>query len=294
VRTDNNESAPIKSSADFRARIETSIRNRTDSLLSSFRTILKGSEGWESASPTDEEQFLDQIDEAQAQFDRRNPLNKERSHTDFIETVFKPMTFDKYRFATNKLEYAAQDAHVDLVGWPFLIFPSTRRELLSQTSEGIEVLISTTDFANQDISDFWRLNESGLFYKRELTPTINMPPASTSAPRVLWQFAEAIYCLNRLYQRLLSDSDLITLSVTIHRTRGRALVWQEKGFHYSTYQANRPQIEVRATHSLTEWRASLEDHAVELSREVFRCFQLENPDETMMRTQIRNILQRRL
>ena len=27
--------------------------------------------------------------------------------------------------------------------------------------------------------------------------------------RVSWQFAGAIYCLNRLYQRLLSDSDLV-------------------------------------------------------------------------------------
>jgi hypothetical protein len=208
--------------------------------------------------------------------------------------VFEPTAFDQYRFATNRLESAAQHAHVDFVGWPFLFFPSTRIELLSRTDDGIELLISTTDFANQDILDFWRLNESGLFYKRELTPTMNTPPATTSAPRVLWQFAEAIYCLNRLYERLLSDSDLVTLSVTIHGTRGRTLVWQEKGFYHRGYQASRSQIRVRATHSLIEWRAGLEDHTVELSREVFRCFQLEDPDEGMMRTQIRNILQRRL
>jgi hypothetical protein len=293
VRTDNNESAPIKSSTDFRALIETSIRNRADSLLSSFRTILTGSAGSENASPTDEEQFQGQIDGARAQFALLNPL-AEKSYDYYIETVFEPAAFDQYRFATNRLESAAQHAHVDFVGWPFLFFPSVRRELLSRTDEGIEVLISTTDFVNQDILDFWRLNESGLFYKRELTPTINTPPATTSAPRILWQFAEAIYCLSRLYQQLLSDSDLVTLSITIHGTRGRTLCWQEKGFYYSAYQANRPKIEVRATHSLTEWRAGLEDHAVELSREVFRCFQLENPDETMMRTQIRNILQRRL
>lgn len=293
VRTDNNESAPIKSSSDFRALIETSIRNRADSLLSSFRTILKGSAMNEIASPTDQDKFQSQVDAARAQFDRRDPL-KEKNYTYFIETVFEPTTFDQYRFATNRLESAAQHAHVDFVGWPFLFFPGTRRELLSQTDEGIEVLISTTDFANQDILDFWRLNESGLFYKRELTPTANTPQATTSAPRVLWQFAEAIYCLSRLYERLLSDSDLVTLSVTIHGTRGRTLYWQEKGFYFSSYQANRPTIEARATHSLAEWRAGLEDHAIDLSRDVFRCFQLENPDETMMRTQIRNILQRRL
>jgi schlafen family protein len=293
VRTDNNESAPIKSSSDFRALIETSIRNRTDSLLSSFRAILGGSAAGEIASPSDEERFRGQIDAARAQFSLLNPLGG-KSYDYYIETVFEPTTFDKYRFVTNRLESAAQHAHIDFVGWPFLFFPSTRRELLSQTDEGIEVLISTTDFANQDILDYWRLNESGLFYKRELTPTLNMPPATTSAPRILWQFAEAIYCLSRLYEWLLSDSDLITLYITIHGTRGRTLVWQEKGFYHRTYQANRPQIEARATHTLAEWRAGLEDHAVGLSREVFRFFQLDNPDEAMMRSQIRNILQRRL
>jgi predicted HTH transcriptional regulator len=76
VRTDNNESAPIKSSSDFRVLIETSIRNRADSLLSSFRTILKGSAASENASPTDEERFQGQVDLARAQFDRLNPLQE--------------------------------------------------------------------------------------------------------------------------------------------------------------------------------------------------------------------------
>jgi predicted HTH transcriptional regulator len=40
VRTDNNESAPVKSPADFKSVIERSIRNRSDALLASFRAIL--------------------------------------------------------------------------------------------------------------------------------------------------------------------------------------------------------------------------------------------------------------
>jgi len=39
VRTDNNETAPLKSSADFRLIVEQAVRNRADTLLNSFRTI---------------------------------------------------------------------------------------------------------------------------------------------------------------------------------------------------------------------------------------------------------------
>jgi hypothetical protein len=78
-------------------------------------------------------------------------------------------------------------------------------------------------------------------------------------------------------------------------TRGRSLVWNEIGFAYrNAYQANRPEIKVTVTHTLAEWRAGLEDYGVELSREVFRGFQLENPDESRIRTQIRKIFARRL
>jgi hypothetical protein len=251
VRTDNNESAPIKSSSDFRALIESAIRNRTDSLLSSFRAILTGATIRENSTPTAEDEFREQIERARESFDRRNPLAEKR-YTYFVETVFQPKEFDQYRFPKNRLEAAAQRAHADFTGWPFLFFYYSRQDMITQTDDGLETLINTTDFVNVDILDFWRLNESGLFYKKELTPTSHTNPPEAAAPRVIWQFAESIFCLTRLYDGLFPDSDPITLMVTFLGTRDRLLTWREIGFHHRAYQANRPRIEVRATHSLAE------------------------------------------
>jgi predicted HTH transcriptional regulator len=46
VRTDNNETGPLRSSADFRLMVEQAVRNRADMMLNSFRAILThGSQG---------------------------------------------------------------------------------------------------------------------------------------------------------------------------------------------------------------------------------------------------------
>jgi hypothetical protein len=133
------------------------------------------------------------------------------------------------------------------------------------------VLISATDSADQAIFEFWRLDESGLFYERELTSTVNTPPATNSAPRILWQFAGAIYCLNCLNRRLLSDPDLVTLSVTIRRIWGRTLEWQETA---SMTELSGQQTGNRgASHTFLDGMAAgLADHVIERSREVFRLF----------------------
>jgi hypothetical protein len=102
-----------------------------------------------------------------------------------------------------------------------------------------------------------------------------------------------MYCLTRLYENLFPDTELISLKVKLFGTRGRLLTWGEIGFRHPGYEANRPYFEVVATHSLAEWRAGLEDHAVVLARNIFRHFQFDNPDEVRIRTQIQNLFQRR-
>lgn len=293
VRTDNNESAPIKSSSDFRLLIESAIRNRTDSLLSSFRSILIGANANENSPPGDEEQFEAQIQSARTQFEHRNPLEN-KGYKYFVETIFLLQGFDHYRFQPNKLESAAHKASVDFTGWPFLFIHYNRKDCLSQTEDGLESFIATQDFVGKDMLDFWRLNESGLFYKKELQFNSDSNPPQASAPGIVRHFAEAIYCLTRLYEDLLPDSEVVSLNVTYFDTRGRALVWNEINFGFGgSYRANRPRIEVRASHTLAEWRAGIEDHAAQMAQEVFRSFQLEHPDLERIKTQIQKLFQRR-
>lgn len=295
VRTDNNETAPIKSSADFRLLIESAIRNRKDSMLASFRAILTGTEAHPvNETKSSEDRFYAQVTAARMQFENRNPL-KEKHYTLFAETIFSPQEFDDYRFQPKNLELAAHNAHVDFRGWPFLFIHYNRADCLSKTEDGLESLIVTQDFANKDMIDFWRLNESGLFYKKELFYNAETEPPIVSVPGIAYHFAEAVYCIGRLYENLLSDSDAVTLDVTLFGTRGRGLVWDDlRPSRASGFEANRPEISVRSTRTLADWRAGVEDIAIQLTREVLQRFQLENPDIGQLRGYIQKLFQRRL
>lgn len=295
VRTDNNETAPIKSSADFRLLIESSIRNRTDSLLSSFRAILTSVDAsTQKKEPSVDQQFTAQVEAARLQFEKRNPL-QEKQYAFFMETIFSLQEFDQYRFPPQKLELAAHKASVDFTGWPFLFIHHNRRDCLSLTEEGLESFISTEDFAGNDMLDFWRLNESGLFYKKELPFNAASNPPQVLVPAIARHFAEAIYCMTRLYESLLSDSDIVSLAVTLFGTRGRTLVWTNRGLPFPTrYAANRPQISIQQSHTLADWRAGVEEYAIEMTCEALRYFQVESPDLAQLRTYIQNMFQRRM
>jgi hypothetical protein len=293
VRTDNNETAPIRSSADFRLLVESAIRNRTDSLLSSFRAILtKTDANSAKRAVSAEEQFSAQITAARIQFEKRNPL-QEKKYTFFVETVFSLQEFDQYRFPPRELELAAYKASVDFVGWPFLFIHHSRRDCLSTTDDGLESFVSTQDFGGNDMLDFWRLNESGLFYKKELPGNAASNPPQAGVPAIARHFAEAIYCMTRLYESLLTDGDVVTLGATFFGTRGRSLVWGHGGLFPTRYQANRPQIDVQMSHTLAQWRAGIEDHALQMTREALAFFQLDQPDINQLRTYIQNVFQRR-
>lgn len=297
VRTANNESAPIKSSADFRSIIETAIRNRKDSLLSSFRAILMGTSPEGLGSPKAEEQFQIQLAKARKSFEDRFTF-KDKNYSFFIETIFSPEEFDQYRFGANRLESAAHRASISFTGWPFLFIHYNRQDCLKLTDDGLEVVIGCQDFANNDMFDFWRFNESGLFYKKELTPLSGADPAVASGPGIVRHFAEAIYCMTRLYEDLLDDPDAIKLQVIFRGTRHRALIWDNTPYPFrprtSPYVANRPQLEAIASHSLADWRAGLSDHAIQLAVGVMKEFGFDHPDIEQMKTQVSNLFARRL
>jgi len=296
VRTDNNESAPIKSSADFRAVIEAAIRNRKDSLLSSFRAILTGPLTEAPTARQAEQQFQGQVEAARQRFDDVYSLG-EKDYSFFIETVFVLQEFDPYRFTSDQLHQGANKATASFTGWPFLFIHWNRSDCLSFTDEGIEGNIATQDFANKDIFDFWKFNESGLFYKKELNPYSGSKPAVVSAPGIVRHFAEAIYCMTRLYEDLLDDSEVVELRVTFLGMRNRSLVWDNGRFPFSPmssqYVNSRPSLEANASKTLADWRAGLSDYTIQLAVEVMKRFGFQQPDIPAMTTQIENLFARR-
>lgn len=118
VRTDNNETAPLRSSADFRLIIEQALRNRGDALLASVRTILKGGP---APSEPGLERFEAQLKAAVARFDSINPL-KQKGYTGYLETSLLPAEFQPDRFSIEQLRLAAERASISFTGWPYLVY----------------------------------------------------------------------------------------------------------------------------------------------------------------------------
>jgi hypothetical protein len=300
VRTDNNESAPVKSPADFKLVIERSIRNRSDALLASFRAILTtGPSAPPSASSL--ERFTAQCDAAEAHFSAVNPLKDEEPLLGYLEFIFMPEEFDAARFDLDALRAAAERAHITYTGWPFLYFDPDRMQYSHVIQDGWEMFIQDRDFGGFYMMDYWRFYQSGLMYYRTI-----LRPSATEADQgrepaadvrfIAIYVAQAIDCLTRLYDRLLADTESVAIHVRLINTEGRRLVNSGRGMMplWAPYVCRIPEIVVQRRSSLAEWRAAVVDHAVEMSREIYLRFNWLRPNIEIARAAIQRMFARQL
>jgi len=296
VRTDNNESAPIRSAADFKAVVERAVRNRSDALLAAFRSILTS--GLTSPEPSALDQFLAQRREARARFDQINPLKDEEPLLGYLEVSFLPEVFDPQRFSLDVLRAAAERAHVTYTGWPFLFIHHARPEKTYVIQDGWETLIQTKDFGGYYLMDFWRLQQSGFFYYRTiLRPSVRqleqgaVPVANLQYIAVY--VAEAIDCLIRLYDGLFEDSELMSLDLRILNADGRVLVNADGALPlWDAYTCRIPEIVIERRFSLAEWRAAVVDHAVAITKEIYLRFNWPQPNLELARNAITRMFSR--
>jgi hypothetical protein len=228
VRTDNNESAPVKSAADFKNVVEKAVRNRSDALLASFRAILTS--GSVAPEPSAREKFLTQRQNALTRFAELNPLRGEEPLQGYTDATFFPDSFDVSRFTLPVPRAAAERAHVDYKGWPFLYIHVNTPESTYAIQDGWETFIHTKDFGDDELLDFWRFQQTGLFYQRTcLRPTAMKNRDGSIVPvadlrGVAVYFGEAIDCLFRLYDGLLDDTEYVSAIIAVLNADGRILV----------------------------------------------------------------------
>jgi hypothetical protein len=266
VRTDNNESAPVRSSADFRIIIGRAVQNKSDELLQSIRSVIKGSVGTSATTSPDE--FGKQIAGCREIFVKRNPLPNEEFHF-FLETAFIPANFVARRFDVSRLRKTLIDASVDFIGKPFLFTDMNQPNLLNVFEDGLESLWYTDDLFGGKVLDFWRLYQSGLFYKKELPWQALQQPNVAIYPDVAQYFGIAVDCLARLYEPLLDPIEAITFRATMTGTKGRRMVNGSQGLpFFADYTSQIPMIQVEQTHSLAEWKAGILDFAAEMMIEI--------------------------
>lgn len=310
IRTDNNESAPIATTSDFHTLIETAISKKEQSLLTSIRSILRGSETALNPSQTISEQYEKQVVSAIKAFEDKDPL-KQKNYTGYREVTFFPSSsFSEKRFQLTELREALSQASVDFRGWPF-IFISNHSKDLYMIQDGIESLVSFPDFAGHDRTDFWRFYTSGLFYHRTLmweesadrerkrAINVNHLAKDHKGPTIdflslIYYVAEAINALTRLYHAADLDDEPITARFRVLGTDNRLLTSYSGRLLRMRYIAKIPEVIEERTYNLNEWKAGIIDLALDVIKTIFLKFNWEMPSISVFKGDIEKLFSRQL
>ncbi len=309
VRTDNNESAPISTTNDFHAVIESAISKRELSLLTAIRSIIKGHELYKDQNQTIKEYYTDQISHAIKAFENKNPL-KDKNYIGYREVTFYPISsFDNKRFEIPKLKEALRQASVNFKGWPFIFVSDDPRELYA-IQDGIELLTAFTDFNGNDRIDFWRLYTSGLFYYRTLmweefqdrkrTKTIDVNYLLSKVHKgptmdflaLTFYVAEAINSLVLLYSALDINVEPITAKFRITGTNDMML--SSSSYLSRAYIAKIPEIIEERTYNLNEWKAGIVDLSIDVIKSICLKFNWESPSVSIFKKDIEKLFSRKL
>src|ERR1051326_2413947 len=225
------------------------------------------------------EQFELQFRSAAARFDDMNPL-KARKYTGYRESAFFPIQFQADRFTLEELHAAAERAHVNFTGWPFLAYMRSKTKWHYAIEDGLETLIERN--INDERLDFWQLRQSGFFYHRFLMWEESHRHVRGESPAMhidslAKYIAQAIDCLTRLYENLLLNTDRVEFQLRVLGTENRVLATFDSRHLHGSYVCRIPSVSVRHTNSLGEWKSGLIDHADEITREVFLRFNWQQP-----------------
>jgi len=291
VRTDNNESAPIRDSSDMRAIVEHAVRNRGDQLLASFRAILT-STPQPVSGPNDVEQFAAQAREAASHGNELIP--KGAATLGFRETVFHPLRFERLRFTIPDLERMAEAASVTYRGWPYIFYTEKRSDCISHLDEGLEMLLD-----EPEAFQFWRLHQSGCLYVNEMFQEDerlqSRPERVLGTVTFAYTCAEAVQCLVDLYTDHLPDDEMVRLHMRLRGVQGRTLATiRGNSYHPTPYQCKADQIVYDRQHTLADWRAGVIPHAIDLLRHVNQKFNAPAPSHNEVAPLMQRLLSRQL
>lgn len=269
VRTDNNESAPIKDSSDMRTIVEHAVRNRGDQLLSSFRAILTGTVQ-PTSGPSDIEQFTIQAREAAARC--RQAIPTETAALGFRETLFHPLRFDRHRFTIPDLERMAEAASVTYRGWPYIFYSEKRADCISHLDDGLEMLLN-----DEGVFQFWRLHQSGCLYVNEMFAEDedgdSRPQRVLGTVTFAYTSAEAVQCLVDLFTGHVADGESVRILMRLYGVHDRALARiRGNSYHVTPYKCEADQIVYDQQRTLADWRAGVIPHAIDLLGQVQKKF----------------------
>lgn len=298
VRTDNNESAPIKSSASFRALIDLAIRKRQDMLLGAIKAVMSG------ATPNQPERestdaYLRDLESVRARAKGFSALavpEGKKPIVGYRETFAYPSRYEAERFDLKALHAAAQKANVDYQGWPFLFYGELLGSRPHAAEGGVEAQYALKNAWQHEMRECWHLGASGLFYQRTLLPEeigFSETNPFVETKETIRYIAEAVQCVSTLYSDLFDLQEPITLAVTLGGVKGRRLLTLN-GNLIGNYVSDLDRITYSNTRTLADWRAGVVDYSVQAAGYIFERFNWTNWNEGFVRQVVQDLFARRL
>jgi len=285
VRTNNKASEPIGSSADFNAIIERAVRNRSERLLTSVRSILVGASI--EPSPLDRDQFARQLEEVRQTGTEKYPSDLS-DFSSFREVAWWPARFQVDRFPVDALVEAIREANKRVYrSWPFLQYrrvsgaPHVIQDGI-MGEYGVWETFPMHDAVRYPIYGYWELRQSGFLYQHTPLPEDALTEC-IGEKMLFWEetaiyIAEAVDCLGNVCGALAITDEDVTLRVGItgsaDRTIGSVALLQpiaRQGTHCVV-----PEVVFEYTHSVEDWLAGRIDLATAITYDILLRFNWES------------------
>lgn len=286
VRTEKATSVLVPTSEEMRDLVNRAVLKRSDQLLSTIRTLLKGN------PPSDEleiKQYDREIKEARKYF--KDSLGKEFDELGHWEVISMPVTYSRERVPSiTELYKSLIESEVDLRGWNF---PHFDKETKTNFSNGRQ---SHTAFMHH--VEAHRAYQSGLFVWRGLywehSPDFfKQSGKALSFVNVIYTVTEFLLFFKRYYERISPDAS-IRFSIEMTDIKDRTLEatdWNSIPF-MGRYAAGVPSLKIEKECTVPDLRASAEEIAIGIVQRIFEIFNWNGSDPNMIRGWQQKLLSR--
>lgn len=290
VRTDNNESAPVKKSSDMNAVVENAVRNREDKILELVRGVLK--KGASKPEPDDATIILKQIASATQKCRERNSAKNSVTLTlPHYEISFYPV-----KFASAKIAHQDIRRHVEQIQYMksrkrYCGFNASDPNEVYNIQGGIEIFFNSFGYGN-NIWGFFRLLESGLIYKcaaldhwalnktnpNELdgaTPILDIERFPTLVSESIWMMSN--FYLITSDTALVAPTEDIRLEIRLKNVENLPLASSNWSVFLARHRAlwtrcMEQEVVYETTHSAADWQAGLQEYVREICTKTYIMF----------------------
>lgn len=286
IRTAKCTSELVSSADEMRSILGRGLSKKSDELLSSIQKLMTGKPLREDANS--EKQYETEFKEAEIFFNEKLDTSVGSWGISVYPTIYKSNRIKNPVEAGNIVTKST----VRLRGWDI---PHSDRENISNFSKGKE---SFTDSKEWHEAEAWRMYKSGLFIWKELfREDLSRHYESYNQPvfdfvGLAYSVTEFMLFIKRVYTEAI-DSDTIHIKILLNKCKNRRLIVDYPGtFNIHGHISNEEVIPVEHDIQTVNLQASFEKVARDFIREILMAFNWNDPDETMLESWQKKLIEK--